>query len=97
MAESKPHAGQGSKGKAPDEQSAASERSETPPDDAERNRKGGRPAETEVPAGPGDAGASDVPERLKTPPHIHPARRNGGMLVPLLVGIAIVLILTLLF
>lgn len=42
---------------------------------------GGYPrlADTEVPAGPGDAGASDAPEHLTRPPRPHPARKRGDM------------------
>lgn len=43
--------------------------------------KGKTPAETEVPAGPGDAGASDKPRLLKKKPRRHPARRKYDILI----------------
>lgn len=56
-----------------------------------------RPVETEIPAGPGDAGASDVPERLENEPRRHPGRAsNGKTLVRLLVAVAIIFVITLL-
>ncbi len=56
-----------------------------------------RPAETEVPAGPGDAGASDVPEPLKHSPEQHPARaKHGRTLIRIFWAVAIFIVLVVL-
>lgn len=56
--------------------------------------RGSKPAETEIPAGPGDAGASDVPEHLENEPRQHPARaRDGNVLIKLLWAVAIISVL----
>lgn len=56
------------------------------------------PAKTEVPAGPGDVGASDAPRRLKQPAQTHPERnQSGDMVLWVLWAVAFVAIALLLF
>lgn len=59
-----------------------------------RGRQDRPPTKTEVPAGPGDAGASDAPELLEAEPAKDPARiRTDRVLVRLLWAEAVVAII----